>query len=303
MLVRPALPAAPAGPEPPLSARPASSDSTPSSSTECCGSRRDGSAARPGPAGSGIRGGRDAAAGRRVVHHGGQHRGPARASRPADGDPASGDMAVDEAFDSSGQVLDLFASQFARQSVDGKGARCRSRSTTAELRQRVLGRTQLVFGDGDGVIFDRFTKPMDVMAHEFTHGVTQFTAGLTYVGQSGALNESISDVFAAMTKQRALGAERRRGGLADRRGHVPAGVNARALQVDARARHRVRRPADRQGSTGRTDGRLRRRPPRTTAACTSIPASPTARSPCRVGPRRLQLGRIGQDLVRRADRR
>ena len=36
--------------------------------------------------------------------------------------------------------------------------------------------SQLVFGDGDGVIFDRFTKPADVMAHEFTHGVTQFTA-------------------------------------------------------------------------------------------------------------------------------
>jgi hypothetical protein len=61
---------------------------------------------------------------------------------------------------------------------------------------------QLVFGDGDGVIFDRFTKPMDVMAHEFTHGVTQFTAGLAYIDQSGALNESVSDVFAAMTKQR-----------------------------------------------------------------------------------------------------
>jgi len=46
---------------------------------------------------------------------------------------------------------------------------------------------------------------MDVMAHEFTHGVTQFTAGLDYSGQAGALNESVSDVFAAMTKQRSLG--------------------------------------------------------------------------------------------------
>ena len=65
--------------------------------------------------------------------------------------------------------------------------------------------TQLVFGDGDGQIFDRFTKPMDVMAHEFTHGVTQFTVGLAYQDQPGALNESISDVFASMAKQRLLG--------------------------------------------------------------------------------------------------
>jgi len=43
---------------------------------------------------------------------------------------------------------------------------------------------------------------MDVMAHEFTHGVTQDTAGLSYDGQSGALNESVSDVFASICKQR-----------------------------------------------------------------------------------------------------
>ena len=135
----------------------------------------------------------------------------------ADGDPASGDIAVDEAFDSSGQVLDLFASQFARQSADGNGSPL---SITVHYGQNYDNAfwdgTQLVFGDGDGQVFERFTKPMDVMAHEFTHGVTQFTVGLIYEGQSGALNESISDAFASMTKQRAARPERRRGGLADR---------------------------------------------------------------------------------------
>ena len=52
---------------------------------------------------------------------------------------------------------------------------------------------------------DRFTKPLDVTVHEFTHGVTQFTAGLTYQGQSGALNESVSDVFGALVEQHARG--------------------------------------------------------------------------------------------------
>ena len=45
--------------------------------------------------------------------------------------------------------------------------------------------TQLVFGDGDGKVFGRFTKPVDVLGHELTHAVTQFTADLTYQGQSG----------------------------------------------------------------------------------------------------------------------
>jgi Thermolysin metallopeptidase, alpha-helical domain/Emfourin/Thermolysin metallopeptidase, catalytic domain len=63
----------------------------------------------------------------------------------------------------------------------------------------------LVFGDGDGRIFERFTKPIDVMAHEFTHGVTQYSAGFSYVNQPGALNESMSDVFGSMVKQYARG--------------------------------------------------------------------------------------------------
>ena len=64
---------------------------------------------------------------------------------------------------------------------------------------------QLVFGDGDGEIFERFTKPADVLAHEFSHGVVQYTSAFTYNGQSGALNESIADVFAAMSIQHAAG--------------------------------------------------------------------------------------------------
>jgi hypothetical protein len=64
---------------------------------------------------------------------------------------------------------------------------------------------QMVFGDGDGIIFDRFTKALDVIGHELAHGVTEHTAGLLYRGQPGALNESISDVFGVLVKQHALG--------------------------------------------------------------------------------------------------
>jgi Zn-dependent metalloprotease len=62
----------------------------------------------------------------------------------------------------------------------------------------------MLYGDG-GDIFRALSASLDVVGHEFTHGVTQFTAGLEYKGQSGALNESISDVFGSLIKQRQLG--------------------------------------------------------------------------------------------------
>ena len=63
---------------------------------------------------------------------------------------------------------------------------------------------QMVYGDGDGDIFQRFTKSIDVIGHELTHGVTQYEAALEYEGQSGALNESFSDVFGSLVKQYSL---------------------------------------------------------------------------------------------------
>src|ERR1041384_3152529 len=59
----------------------------------------------------------------------------------------------------------------------------------------------MVYGEGDGVIFGSFTASLYVVAHELTHGVTEFEAGLEYSGQPGALNESMSDVFGCMVKQ------------------------------------------------------------------------------------------------------
>jgi hypothetical protein len=57
----------------------------------------------------------------------------------------------------------------------------------------------LTYGDGDGVISDALTT-LDVVAHELSHGVTEFTAGLIYQNESGALNEATSDIFAAATE-------------------------------------------------------------------------------------------------------
>ena len=54
--------------------------------------------------------------------------------------------------------------------------------------------TCMTYGDGDGVTYLPLT-PIEVVAHELTHGVTEHSAGLIYSGESGALNESFSDIF------------------------------------------------------------------------------------------------------------
>ncbi|RBC41146.1 peptidase M4 family protein, partial [Xanthomonas oryzae pv. oryzae] len=63
---------------------------------------------------------------------------------------------------------------------------------------------QMVFGDGDGEVFNRFTIAIDVVGHELTHGVTERTTNLIYQRQSGASNEAVSDVFGLLIKQYTL---------------------------------------------------------------------------------------------------
>ncbi len=55
----------------------------------------------------------------------------------------------------------------------------------------------LNYGDGDGILFNFFSSALDVVAHEFTHGVTQFSSDLIFLNESGALNEAFSDIMSA----------------------------------------------------------------------------------------------------------
>ena len=147
------------------------------------------------------------------------------------GDPASGDTSVDEASDGITATLGLYREAFARASYDGKGAEV---VLTVHYEQNYdnafWNGTQLVFGDGDGQVFGSFTKPVDVLGHEFTHAVTQFTANLTYQGQSGALNESVSDCFGMCVKQRVLGQTAATADWLVGEGIFLPGIHARALR-------------------------------------------------------------------------
>lgn len=129
-----------------------------------------------------------------------------------EGDGPTGDTAVDEAYDGSGATYDLFSEIYGRDSIDDKGMDILS---TVHFQQgydnAFWNGRQMVYGDGDedlpeaDRLFNRFTAAVDIMGHELAHGVTGFTAKLQYQGQSGALNESMSDVFGSLVKQRILG--------------------------------------------------------------------------------------------------
>jgi Zn-dependent metalloprotease len=88
----------------------------------------------------------------------------------------------------------------------------------------------MVFGDGDGTIFNRFTIAIDVEGHELTHGVTGATAALEYHDQPGALNESISDVFGSLVKQRSLGQTAAQADWLIGAGLLAAGIHGVALR-------------------------------------------------------------------------
>jgi len=125
-----------------------------------------------------------------------------------EGDPATGDTAVDEAYDGSGVTFDLYSDIYSRNSIDNNGMRLDSTVHYQKGYDNAFWNgQQMVYGDGDEDLpeaqrlFNRFTAALDVIGHELTHGVTQFEAGLVYWDQSGALNESMSDVFGSLVKQ------------------------------------------------------------------------------------------------------
>ncbi|GAB2935513.1 M4 family metallopeptidase [Hafnia psychrotolerans] len=119
-----------------------------------------------------------------------------------EGQASNGDITVDEAYDYLGVTYDFFWQAYQRNSLDNKGLPLLGTvHYDKDYENAFWNGQQMVFGDGDGEIFNRFTIAIDVVGHELAHGVTESEAGLEYNGQSGALNESLSDVFGSLVKQ------------------------------------------------------------------------------------------------------
>ncbi|NGO10892.1 M4 family metallopeptidase [Streptomyces sp. HC44] len=119
-----------------------------------------------------------------------------------EGGPPVPDSSVNNAYDGLGATFDFYLKALNRSSLDGNGLPLlASVHFDQNYDNAFWDGEQMVFGDGDGITFGDFTQSLDVIGHELTHGVTQYTANLEYVGQSGALNEHLSDVFGSLVEQ------------------------------------------------------------------------------------------------------
>lgn len=145
--------------------------------------------------------------GRRTIHdcQNGTRLSSATVARTEDGEEST-DEAVNRAFRGLGLTREFYSAVFDRNSIDDRGMRLDGYVHRGkEYNNAFWDGREMVFGDGDGVLFTDFTTSLDVIAHELAHGVTEHTAGLVYSMQPGALNESMSDVFGSLVKQWALG--------------------------------------------------------------------------------------------------
>jgi bacillolysin len=120
----------------------------------------------------------------------------------SEGGAETGDADADGAYDYAGDTWDYYSEEHGRDSFDGKGGTIKSTvhycpspdPTTCPFANAFWNGTQMVYGDG-------FASADDVDAHELTHAVTERTAHLFYYMQSGALNESFSDIFGETVDQ------------------------------------------------------------------------------------------------------
>ena len=97
------------------------------------------------------------------------------------------------------KVYDYYKNTFGRNGIDDNNMNYLIVVHLKENYANAFWNGKFVcFGDGDDQTFSALSGSLDITAHEIQHGITEFTAGLIYENQSGALNEAYSDIFACM---------------------------------------------------------------------------------------------------------
>jgi Zn-dependent metalloprotease len=130
-----------------------------------------------------------------------------------DGAKPSKDVSVNEAYDGASATYYLLKNVYKTRSIDGKSFPL---NNTVHYGQHYCNAfwdgDEMVFGDGDGKIFNRFTVSIDVTGHEIGHGLTQDEAGILtsqdkkatgidYQREAGGINEGLSDILGIQVKQ------------------------------------------------------------------------------------------------------
>jgi bacillolysin len=101
-------------------------------------------------------------------------------------------------------TYDYFRGVHGRRGWDGRDSAARATVHFGRgYANAFFNGRQLVFGDGDGLNMSPPAAALDIVAHEFTHAVTFHTAGLRHQGETGALNEAISDIFGCFASREA----------------------------------------------------------------------------------------------------
>ncbi|MBA2873871.1 thermolysin [Anoxybacillus caldiproteolyticus] len=114
---------------------------------------------------------------------------------------ASYDAPAVDAHYYAGVTYDYYKNVHNRLSYDGNNAAIRSSVHYSQgYNNAFWNGSQMVYGDGDGQTFIPLSGGIDVVAHELTHAVTDYTAGLIYQNESGAINEAISDIFGTLVE-------------------------------------------------------------------------------------------------------
>lgn len=120
----------------------------------------------------------------------------------SEGQPPTGDPAADEIYDALGDAYHFFHDVFGRRSVDDRDMPLEATvHYSTSYNNAFWNGSQLVFGDGDSKLFNRFTGSLEIVGHELAHGIMQYTARMAYTNQSGAITESICDVMGILLKQ------------------------------------------------------------------------------------------------------
>jgi Zn-dependent metalloprotease len=112
-------------------------------------------------------------------------------------------VAAKNVIDGGKASWDFYFELFGRNSIDNEGLRISQYIHYDKgLDNAFWDGRRMIYGDGDGIIFTSFTSDIDIIGHELTHGVTEHESNLDYENQAGALNESFSDIFGILIKQR-----------------------------------------------------------------------------------------------------
>jgi Zinc metalloprotease (elastase) len=119
-----------------------------------------------------------------------------------EGQHPSHDHCVNEAYDGLGWAHAFYMQVFMRNSIDNEGLPLGiTVHYGTDYTNAFWNGEHMLCGDGDHALFNRFSCCLEILGHELTHGIVECEARLAYLGQSGALNEHLADVFGCLIKQ------------------------------------------------------------------------------------------------------